>query len=133
MSNHARTRRSAVAVAATVLALLITAVPALARTHTIGRASASGGFAAAAASGSATRPRAMYVRVSTRPRQRVRVNWTMVCHKGFWTRSRSGAFTARGRATRKLRMPARRPASCTLSATGQLARGGRLIVSLLAR
>ena len=133
MTNHVRTRRGAVALAATVLALLITAVPALARTHTFGRASASGGFAAAAASGTATRPRALYVRVVTRPRERVSVNWTMVCTTGFWSRSRSGAFTARGRATRNLRMPARRPASCTLSATGQLARGGRLHISLLAR
>ena len=37
------------------------------------------------------------------------------------------------RATRKLRMPTRRPDDCTLSASGQLDRGGRLHISLLAR
>jgi hypothetical protein len=97
----------------------------------IGRKSASGDFAIALASGRASKPTAVYMRVLARPNQGVDANWTLVCSKGTGAGSKSGRFSARTPATRRLRMPMARPDSCIVSGGGQLRRSGRVTVVLL--
>jgi hypothetical protein len=101
------------------------------RTRVIGRASASGDFAIALASGRARNPDAVFARLTSRPSQRVEGSWTMVCSKGFGAGSKSGRYAARTPFTRRLRFPMTNPSDCTVSASGQLARSGRVVVTLL--
>lgn len=109
------------------------ALPAGSALKRIGRASASGDFAVALASGRATKPKGIVVTVAARPNQRVRGNWTMVCSKGFGAGSKSGNFSGTTPLTRAARMPMVRPDNCTVSATAQLVRSGRVVVSLFKR
>jgi hypothetical protein len=97
----------------------------------IGRKSASGDFAIAFASGRAAKPTAVYMRVLARPNQTVNANWTLVCSKGLGAGSKSGRFSARTPATRRLRMPMSRPNSCIVSGGAQLRLSGRVTVVLL--
>jgi hypothetical protein len=94
---------------------------------------ASGDFATTVVAGSVRRPAQLGVRVLARPNQAVTANWSMVCSRGFSAGSKSGRFAGRTPITRVARFPMRRPSRCTLSASAQLARGGRLTVQLLRR
>jgi hypothetical protein len=118
-------------IAASAMALLA-AAPAVASARVIGSEKASGDYAVAVASGNASHPHSLWVKVTATPRQRVSVSWFVVCSKGFGSGSKSGDFKARTTATHKLRMPTRSPDDCTVSASAQLDRGGRLRVTLLA-
>lgn len=122
--------------AALILIVGIAAVAAPASASTfkqIGSKSASGDFATALASGTATNPNGIYVAVFAKPRQRVDVNWTMVCTRGTGAGSKSGDYKTTSSAKHKLRMPTAHPDSCTVSAGGSLARGGKITVKLYRR
>lgn len=97
---------------------------------TVGSESARGDYATAIASGTAHHPRKLTVRITNRPRQRVTGNYTVVCSKGMGAGSKSGSFSGRGSFTRRLKMPMRRPDTCTVSALGSLDHGGRIRVTL---
>jgi hypothetical protein len=99
----------------------------------IGSKTASGDFAIALASGTAQNPRGVYVAVFAKPRQRVEVDWTMVCSRGTGAGSKSGHYTTTRSTKRKLRMPMANPDSCTASAGGSLSRGGKITVKLYRR
>jgi hypothetical protein len=94
---------------------------------------ASGDFATTVVGGSVRRPAQLGVRVLARPNQRVTAHWTMVCSKRLSAGSKSGQFAGRTPITRAVRFLMSRPSRCTLSASAQLARGGRLTVQLLRR
>ena len=117
-----------------VVGVLLLAAPAGAVTYKlIGSKSATGDFAIALASGTARAPTAVYVAVIATPRQSVSVNWTLVCSKGAGAGSKSGAFTTSSSAKRKLKLSTTNPDSCSVSAGGQLARGGKIVVRLYKR
>ncbi len=101
--------------------------------RTIGRASSSGDYAIALASAQAKRPSQLLVRVLASPNQRISVNWTMVCSKGFGAGTKSGQFAGTTPILRALRFPMARPDDCTVSSTAQLKAGGRVTVILLKR
>jgi hypothetical protein len=116
-----------------VAALTAAAFPAAAlAAHQIGSKSGSGDYAIALASGTANHPHHLYVKITTRPAQRATGSWTMVCSKGLSAGSKSGDISGSGTFRRTLRMPNRRPDDCTVSASGQLSSGGKILVSLLA-
>ena len=94
---------------------------------------ASGDYATTVVGGSVRRPAQLGVRVLAQPNQAITANWALVCSKGFSAGSKSGRFAGRTPITRAVRFPMSRPSRCTLSATGQLGRGGRLTVQLLRR
>ncbi len=120
----------------TITALLVVAlaVPASATTYKkIGQKSASGDFAIAIASGTAKHPKGVYVAVFATPKQKVSVNWTLICSKGLGAGSKSGDHETSSNAKRKMRLPMGSPDSCTVSAGGSLARGGKIRVVLYQR
>jgi hypothetical protein len=122
------------AAALTILLAIVVASPAVAVVYKrIGSKSGSGDFAIALASGTATKPKAVYVAVFATPTQPVSVNWSLVCSKGASAGSKSGDFTTSSSAKRKLRLSTSNPDSCTVSASGQLARGGKIVVRLYKR
>jgi hypothetical protein len=107
--------------------------PASARVIVIDKARARGDFATAVASGNVRKPKRLWVKVKSRPHQRATGSYSVVCTKGSGAGSRSGNFSGRTPFRRRLRKPYRRPDSCTVAASAQLKRGGRLTVILLAR
>lgn len=113
--------------------LILAGVASAAVYKRIGSASASGDFATTIASGTAKRPIAIYVAVFATPRQKVDVNWTLVCSKGLGAGSKSGHFTTTSSAKRKLRLPTAHPDECQVSAGGSLDRGGHIVVRLYQR
>jgi hypothetical protein len=113
------------------IVVVLAMYPCLAAARTIGHASARGDYAAAVASGNISHPHVIKVIVRSRPHQRVSVNWSMTCSKGSGAGSKSGDFHARTRVKRRLRMPYRRPDDCSVAASAQLDRGGRLRVKLV--
>ena len=110
----------------------------------VGSASAAGDYAATVATGTATRPKEIWVVVRTSTQQRVSVAWNMVCTRGYGAGSKSGQLSLQtwanvtptgGKAPgslSKLRMPTVHPDSCTVGASAQLSRSGRLTVQILA-
>lgn len=120
-----------------VVAMLLNATPASARTIEVDRARArsSGGFASASATGTVDDPKALIVKVTSRPtNQPVRVIWNVFCGRGSVSGSRSGDFTVRTRIRKELKMPYADPDYCTFAATISLIHGrGRITVILLAR
>jgi hypothetical protein len=124
-----RTLKITAAFAALALALTPTAAMA-ARVHTFAHKSASGDFAIALAGGTVKHPGRITVKVTASPRQRVSVTWNMVCGKGTSAGSKSGDFKARAPVIRALRQPMRNPDNCTVSASAQLDKGGRVTVAL---
>lgn len=125
-------RRLAAACVVTVC-LVASATAAAAVYKRIGSASASGDFAIALANGTAKHPIGVYVSALATPRQRVDVNWTLVCSKGLGAGSKSGSFKTLSSAKRKLRLPTAHPDECQVSAGGSLDRGGRITVRLYQR
>ena len=93
---------------------------------------ANGEYAIAVAAGNVDRPHAIYLRVQSRPHQRASGAWTMTCSKGFGAGSKSGQLRGVTPFVRKLRMPYKRPSSCTASASAQLSSGGFVKVQLYA-
>ena len=85
------------------------------------------------ASGSARRPRGLSMRVGSRPRQRVTGQWLVTCSKAGQRRTRRGEYGGRTTFRRSLPLPFARPRRCTVSASGQLSRRGRIRITLLAR
>jgi hypothetical protein len=131
-------RRATLVVSLSALVLLLCVSPALteplateAALRKIASKAASGDYAVALASGTARRPRRLYVRVSAEPSQEVDGAWSMVCSRGFGAGSKSGSFSARTPVRRTLRKPMNRPDDCTVSASAQLSRSGRVRVTLL--
>lgn len=107
--------------------------PAVAQKVTIDKARARGDYAIAIASGNVNKPKRLWVKVKSRPRQRASGSYTVVCTKGSGAGSKSGNFRGRTIFKRPLKKPYRRPDSCTVSASAQLKKGGRLTVILIAR
>jgi hypothetical protein len=103
----------------------------------IARASASGDFATVVASGHAQGPHGFFVRVLARPRQRLTVDWTVICSKrtgaGAGAGSKSGRFDARAPVRRSLRLPMRAPDYCAASVGGSLDSSGTVTVILESR
>lgn len=103
----------------------------------IGSCRARGDFAVCIASGNVNHPASIHVHVVARPGQRVSGSWTMVCSKGNGAGGKSGNFSgwasAKHPLRRDLRMPYLHPDSCTVSASAQLSKSGRLHVWLTAR
>jgi hypothetical protein len=56
-----------------------------------------------------------------------------VCAKGFGAGSKSGSFRGRGSRKKKLRLPMKRPDSCSVGASAQLSRGGKITIKLIAK
>ena len=96
--------------------------------HRVASCRARGDFAICVAGGNVNRPLALYVYVSATPGQHVSGAWTVVCSKGLGAGSKSGSFSGRTTLRRYIRMPYRRPDSCTVSADAQLSHSGRLHV-----
>lgn len=125
-------RRGRLAAAAGLVALLGMPTAAYAA-HVIDTKSGSGDYAVVIASGSVSHPKAISVKVTSRPAQHVTGSWTMVCSKGVSAGSKSGNISGRGTFSRRMKMPTRHPDDCTVSASAQLDRGGRVRVTLLSR
>jgi len=135
--------RKLVALATILLAIAtFSAGPALAASHaaaaprtaanTFASCRAQGGFAVCIASGTVHRPLVIRVHVTSSRVQKVSVSWNMVCVKGSGAGSSMGHFRATVPVNRIIRHPYRRPGSCTVAASGQLARGGHIHVWLTA-
>ncbi len=117
-----------------LVGLLAVVAPAPAVTYKrIASKTASGDFAVVIASATAKRPKGIYVAVTAVPRQPVSVNWSVVCSRGTGAGSKSGDYTTSSSAKRKLRLPMLKPDSCSVSAGGQLERGGKITVRLYKR
>lgn len=126
-------RRRAAGTGVALCCVSLIALPAVAPAVTykrIGSKTSSGDFAIAIASGTANRPRGIYVAVFAKPSQTVSVNWTVVCSKGTGAGSKSGDYKTTRSTKRKLRLPMSNPDSCSVSAGGNLASGGRITVRL---
>lgn len=95
--------------------------------------SGAGDYAIVIASGSVHHPKRISVRVSSHPAQRVTGSWTMVCSKGLSAGSKSGHISGVGAFSRTLKMPRRHPDDCSVSASAQLDRGGKVHVTLVSR
>jgi hypothetical protein len=120
---------------AAALAALFATAPATAaagKLRVIATAAATGPFAGVMAAGSASNPHVAYVRVTTRPAQTVKVSWRTSCKRSGTTVRATGSFTARGEATRSLRL-ALPSSSCTAQATATIQRKGLMQLTLLAR
>jgi hypothetical protein len=104
--------------------------------HFIGGCRAQGDYAICTASGNVNHPHSISVHVIARPGQHVSGAWSMVCSKGTGAGSKSGNFSGwagiKNNLNHKLRMPYRRPDSCSVAADAQLAHGGRIHVWLTA-
>lgn len=119
-----------VPLAALLAACLATPAVALAA-HTIGTGKASGDFAIATASGSIDSPGTIKVTITAEPNQKVDANWNMVCSEpGGGAGSKDGKFTAKTPVTRTLKKPASKVTDCTISALGQMSKGGKITVKL---
>jgi hypothetical protein len=116
-------------------AALVLAVPATAQSpyKRIAQKSASGDFAIAIAAGTAKHPRGIAAKAIATPRQRVDINWTMVCSRGMGAGSKDGSYSTSSPTLRTLKMPTSHPDSCTVSVGGSLARGGKIKVQILKR
>lgn len=117
------------------LAVLMMTGQAEAATKVIDRQTARGDYAIATAGGNVNHPKRLWVKVTSRPHERVFVSWSDTCGKGFGAGSKSGHFRATTPVGRhRLKMPYRRPDSCSVAASAQLQGTGRRIqVTLLAR
>jgi hypothetical protein len=93
---------------------------------------ANGDYAVAAAAGNVDRPKAIYLRVKSRPHQKVTGSWLVICSRGYGAGSKDGDFQGQTPLVRRLKMPYKRPSSCTVSASAQLSDGGFLKVQLYA-
>jgi hypothetical protein len=102
----------------------------------IGGCRAQGDFATCVAGGNVNHPHSIRVHVIARPGQRISGSWSMTCSKGLGAGSKSGSFSGwaslRHPLSHKLRMPYRRPDSCSVAADAQLKHGGRIHVWLTA-
>ncbi len=120
-----------------LLALAVGAVLAPAadgtRPKVIAERSASGRYAIVLVSGRADDPHAIFARVRSKPRQRVDGTWTVACGKRSKPKSTSGEIHGRTPLRRRLRLPVGHPSDCSVSATAQLERSGRITLQLLAR
>lgn len=111
-----------------VVGLLL--VPTLAVAKTVDSGRSSGDYAIAQASGSVDNPRKIKVFVTTSPRQKADGAWTVVCSNGSGAGSKSGNISGRGKFSRKLKLPMKRPDNCTVAANAQLSEGGRVRVTI---
>jgi hypothetical protein len=116
-----------------VVPLVATAALGGVRGKKIAQETANGEYAIAAAAGDADQPRALFLRVKSRPKQTVSGSWLIVCSRGSGAGSKSGDFEGKTTLVRKLRMPYKKPSSCTVSASAQLDEGGFLKVQLYAK
>jgi hypothetical protein len=102
----------------------------------IGGCRAQGDFATCVAGGNVNHPHSITVHVIARPGQRVTGSWSMTCGKGSGAGGPSGNLggwaSRRNPLSHKLRMPYRRPDSCSVAADAQLNHGGSLHVWLTA-
>lgn len=120
--------------AAVVLLAVGAAAPAAAATYKrIALKTAYGEAAEAAALGTALRPRAVYVSTRALPAQKVVVKYALVCTRGALVRTGVGSHTTASFAKRKLRLPMMTPASCKVSASGQIAAAGQVTVRIYQR
>ena len=104
----------------------------------LGSCRAQGDYATCVASGSVNNPQSIHVYVSAGPAQKViNGNWDVVCSEGTGAGSKSGSFEGwasdKHPLRRTVRMPYRRPDSCTVSADAQLSHGGHLHIWLTAQ
>ena len=114
--------------------VLATASTAQASTKVVDRKSGRGDYAVATAGGNVKHPKRLWVKVTSKPHERVYVSWSDTCGKGFGAGSKSGHFRATTAAKRRIKMPYRRPDSCSVAATGQLqGKGRKITVTILAR
>jgi hypothetical protein len=113
-----------------VLAVALAAAPS-AEAKPIDTGSASGDYAIAQASGNVKKPGTIRVKVTASPRQKVSVNWTMVCSQpDGGAGSKDGKFTAKTPVTRTLKKPAKKVTDCTVSALAQLSDSGKIKITL---
>ncbi|MDO9354074.1 MAG: hypothetical protein Q7T55_10285 [Solirubrobacteraceae bacterium] len=110
--------------------LLSTAAPAEAKV--IGSETASGDYAVAVASGDVDDPSSLRVTVSASSKQKVDVNWSVVCTKGLGAGSKDGKASGKTTLVRSIKMPMSNPDNCVVSASAQLSKGGKLKVTLSA-
>lgn len=123
---------AAAAAAVAVLGIAPASASPAAHTRQLGSCRARGDFAICDASGSVNHPLSLVVHVSASPNQHISGAWDVVCGKGTGAGSKSGSFSGRTPFKRTLKMPYRRPDSCTVSADAQLGRGGWVHVWLIA-
>ena len=117
-----------------LVVVLATAGSAEASTKVVDRKSGRGDYAVATAGGNVRRPKGLWVKVTSRPHERVYVSWSDTCGNGFGAGSKSGHFRATTAVKRRIKMPYRRPDSCSVAATGQLqGKGRKITVTILAR
>jgi hypothetical protein len=122
--------------AATALIVSFTiaiAVPAQGTIRVVDRSRARGDFAVTSASGSVDEPRRLWVKVRARPNQGVHVTWIVTCSRAGDSGSRDGDFNATTPVRRLVKMPYRRPDSCTFAGSARLDDSGRLTLILQAR
>jgi len=93
---------------------------------------AQGASAVCVARGRVHRPLVIRVHVTSNRTQKVLVAWTISCVKDSLAGLSMGHFRAIVPINRIIRHPFRRPGSCTLTVSGQLARGGHIHVWLTA-
>ena len=97
----------------------------------LGSSTKRGEFPATLASATIENPAAIRVRVTPTPAARVTVSWNVACQRGRSAGNRSGRFTVRRTATKRLRAPLRRSEVCQVSASGQMYRRGTLKVQVI--
>jgi hypothetical protein len=129
-------KRSVLALAAAPLAALLAVAPAwassAAHTRQVGSCRAQGDFAICSASGNVNHPLSLVVHVTSSPDQHISGAWDVVCGKGTGAGSKSGTLSGTTPFKRTVKMPYRRPDSCTVSADAQLGTGGKLHVWVIA-
>jgi hypothetical protein len=118
-------------------ALVLAAVPASAsvagHVHRVGSCTAPGDYAVCTAGGTINHPRSIHIHVWASPSQSVSGSWSMTCGKGLGAGSTSGNFNGTTTVRRDVRMPYRRPDTCSIAATAQLNGGGKIHVWITGR
>jgi hypothetical protein len=124
--------RKLIAVFAALLAVGLTASPALAassaKANTFASCRAQGDFATCVASGNTLRPVKITVHVSTSPRLSVSVDWNLVCGKGTGAGGKSGKFHGQAPISKVVRHPYARPDNCTVAAGGSVNNTGHISI-----
>jgi hypothetical protein len=118
-------------------ALVLAAAPASAsvagHVHRVASCTARGDYAVCTAGGTINNPRSIHIHVWASPSQSVSGSWTITCGKGLGAGSRSGNFNGTTTLRRYTPMPYRRPDTCSVAATAQLNRGGKIHVWITGR
>ncbi len=97
----------------------------------LGSSTKKGAFPATLARATIENPGTIKVRVTPTPDAKVTVSWNVACRRARSAGNKSGRFTVRGPATRRLRAPLRRSEVCEASASAQMFRRGSIKVQVI--